>query len=65
MSGHDAMRLVVSALNLWLVVTGAGYQISAADIMMTRRDGVTILAFTETRPQPGRPYSTMREETRA
>jgi len=55
------MTLVVSALNLWLTVTGAGYQIDAADIVMTRRNGYTILALREKRPaaRPGKPYSTM------
>lgn len=61
MTGHHAMTLVVSALNMWLTVTGAGYQIDAADIVMTRRNGYTILALREKRPaaRPGKPYSTM------
>lgn len=60
----QALALIAQATNCLLMAQGAAYRVTAADIVITRRRGFTLLALPETRNAAdtrhcGRPYSTM------
>lgn len=59
-----ALTLIVSSINALLTAENRPYRVTADDIIMTRRDGVTLIALRETRDAAdwrrcARPYSTM------
>jgi len=59
-----ALILIVSSINALLTAENRPYRVTADDIIMTRRDGVTLIALRETRDAAdwrrcARPYSTM------
>jgi hypothetical protein len=64
----QAMALIVAAVNTWLATNGQLYRVTAGDIVLTHRHGVTFLAFPETRDavdwRNTRPYSTMQGAAR-
>ena len=59
-----AISLMVQAVNLMLAAQNVPYRVKSSDIIMSRRDGYTLLALPETRDAAdwrscARPYSTM------
>lgn len=62
-----AMALIVASINTWLTATEQHFRVTSKDIVLTRRDGVTFIAFPETRDavdwRNGAPaYSTMADD---
>jgi hypothetical protein len=65
----EALELLAQAANCLLTIQNAPYRVTADDVIITRRDGYTILALPETRNvvdwrQCAPPYSTMDNEPR-
>ena len=61
---NEALALIVKATNCLLMAQNVAYRVTTQDIIMTRRDGYTLLALPETRDAAdwrtcARPYSTM------
>ena len=44
-----ALALIVESINALLTAENRPYRVTADDIIMTRRDGVTLIALRETR----------------
>ncbi len=47
MTTTQAMRLLVIAVNMWLMATGSTARVAASDIVVTHRQSTWFLAFTE------------------
>jgi len=63
----EAISLLVRSVNILLTAENRPYRVTADDIIMTRRDGVTFIALRETGDAAdwrrcARPYSTMHAE---
>lgn len=59
-----ALTLIVSSINTLLTAENRPYRVTGDDIIITRRDGVMLIALRETRNAAdwrrcARPYSTM------
>lgn len=62
-----ALTLIVSSVNALLTAEGQPYRVTADDVIMTRRNGVTFIALRETRNAAdwrhcAQPFSTMGTE---